>query len=118
MARSNVVTQEKYDDVKHLLKLDKFTQKEIANIVGMSNVTVYKIRISKDIEDYRAIVKKGLEKMRGNSAPKENPQTKFMASYAQMEKLNSQMKGLQESMDKANNTLNAIYDILKRYMEV
>ncbi len=56
--------------------------------------------------------------MRGNSAPKENPQTKFMASYAQMEKLNSQMNGLQESMDKVNNTLNAIYDILKRYMEV
>lgn len=62
MARSNVVTQEKYDDVKHLLKLDKFTQKEIANIVEMSNVTVYKIRISKDIEDYRAIVKKRLGK--------------------------------------------------------
>ena len=105
MAKGSLITQKKYDDVKRLIETNKFTREEIANLLGVSVCTVTRIKSSSNLEEYKMA-------MRGGKLPKDKPEEK------QSVENDEQIKGLQESMDKVNNTLNAIYDILKRYMEV
>lgn len=101
MAKGAFITQKKYDDVKRLVETKQFTREEIASLVGVSTCTVTRIKGSKNLEEYKMTMRGGL--------PKDKPEEKQPARNDER---------LQESMDRINNTLNAIYDILKRYMEV
>ena len=96
MAKRAFITQKKYDDVKRLIETKQFTRGEIASLVGVSMCTVTRIKGSENLEEYQMAMRGGLPKEQSAESD----------------------KGLQESLDRINNTLNAIYDILKRYMEV
>ena len=63
--------------------------------------TVTRIKGSENLEEYKMAMRRGL--------PKGKPEEEQPVGNNER---------LQESMDRINNTLNAIYDILKRYMEV
>lgn len=101
MAKGAFITQKKYDDVKRLIKTNQFSRGEIASLVGVSMCTVTRIKSSRNLEEYKMAMRGGL--------PKDKPEEKQPAGNDER---------LQESMDRINNMLNAIYDILKRYMEV
>lgn len=101
MAKGAFITQKKYDDVKRLVETKQFTRGEIASLVGVSTCTVTRIKGSKNLEEYKMSMRGGLQK--------DKPEEKQPVGNDER---------LQESMDRINNTLNSIYDILKRYMEV